>query len=87
MHIESKNYDFLMYTLNAGKPVPSLYTQLGDMMRRKYVRIKCSAHCGRDRRAYEHRAPRGPPVASRLRALIAIYSLNSESFVVRSWIK
>ena len=25
MHIESKNYDFLMYTLNAGKPVPSLY--------------------------------------------------------------
>ena len=27
MHIESKNDDFLMYTLNAGKPVPSLYTQ------------------------------------------------------------
>ena len=23
MHIQSKNYDFLMYTLNAGKPVPS----------------------------------------------------------------
>ena len=27
MHIESENYDFLMYTLNAGQPVPSLYTQ------------------------------------------------------------
>ena len=27
MHIESENYDFLMYILNAGKPVPSLYTQ------------------------------------------------------------
>ena len=25
MHIESENYDFLMYTLNGGKPVPSLY--------------------------------------------------------------
>ena len=22
MHIESENYDFLMYTLNVGKPVP-----------------------------------------------------------------
>ena len=30
MHIESENYDFLMYILNAGKPVPSLYTVLGD---------------------------------------------------------
>ena len=27
MHIESENYDFLTYTLNAGQPVPSLYTQ------------------------------------------------------------
>ena len=24
MHIESENYDFLMYTLNVGPPVPSL---------------------------------------------------------------
>ena len=35
MHIESENYDFLMYILNAGQPVPSLYTQyyriLGDI--------------------------------------------------------
>ena len=38
MHIESENYDFLMYTLNAGQPVPSLYiypcstTVLGDRL-------------------------------------------------------
>ena len=25
MHIESEHYNFLMYTLNAGQPVPSLY--------------------------------------------------------------
>ena len=31
MHIESKNDDFLMYTLNGGKPVPPSTTVLGDM--------------------------------------------------------
>ena len=30
MHTESENYDFLMYTPNAGQPVPSLTTILGD---------------------------------------------------------
>ena len=30
MHIESENYDFLMYTLNAGQPVPSSTTVLRD---------------------------------------------------------
>ena len=30
MHIESKNDDFLMYILNGGKPVPSLYIQVNE---------------------------------------------------------
>ena len=43
MHIESENYDFLMYTLNAGQPVPSLYpvyiTVLGDHLHPIYMYI------------------------------------------------
>ena len=39
MHIESKTDDFLMYTLNGGKPVPSLYTY-----RDTYIYIHAEIH-------------------------------------------
>ena len=48
MHIESEHYNFLMYTLNAGQPVPSLYIQVNE----KFFELK-KGHIGIVEKAQE----------------------------------